>query len=181
MRKDFVAFVRIRSDPQHAADVVENDRGLGEGAGQIGQLTELGMEQPCIEREVEGRKSRKSLAEASIGHQTWRTRAQRVHQTPVRIPDDNVANAAEAAAAGPNVSFEHLLDFGAEPKIRVADDSRTDARRTVSPACRRRGNAIDEFGFADGTKGSIATGSVHGLALHEDGRDDVVTARLDVG
>src|SRR6478672_12137145 len=159
--------------------MVENDRRLGEAAGQVGQLVELRMEQPRIEREAEGRKPRKSLAEASVGHQTRRSRAQRVHQAAVRIPDDDVANAPEAAAAGPNVSLEHLLHLGAPAKISVSDDPGTDARWAVSPARRRRRYAVDELGFAHWTKRRIAIGAIHRLPLHENGGGYVVATRFD--
>ena len=63
----------------------------------------------------------------------------------------------------------------------MTDDPGTDARRAVSPARRRRRNAVDKLGFAHWTKRRIAVGAIHRLTLHENGGGDVVATRFDVG
>jgi hypothetical protein len=48
--ENLVPLVRVPAEPQRSPDMVEHDRLFGERAGQIDQVAELRMIQPCIER-----------------------------------------------------------------------------------------------------------------------------------
>ena len=85
-----------------------------------------------------------------------------------------MADAAEAAAAGGDFSFQYFTRAVAEQKIDMADDAGADRSRTVSAARAHRRDAIDEFNLADRPERFRACGAVHRAGLDIDGRDDVV-------
>ena len=65
--EDFVAIVSIRADAQRAAEVIHNDGGVGEFAGEFGQVGNLGVIQPGVEAEPEGTELCKAFLEFGIG------------------------------------------------------------------------------------------------------------------
>src|ERR1700719_3492671 len=68
LREGLGFFILVRPDPERPADMVEDDRGLRIGAGEIGKLGELGMVKPGLEGEVERRQPRKAGAPGGIEH-----------------------------------------------------------------------------------------------------------------
>ena len=72
--------------------------------------------------------------------------------------------------------LQHVAGFLAVAQIDMADDAGADFGGAVAAGCAHRGDAVDEFGFADRPEGFGAAGAVHRAALHEHGRNDVVAA-----
>src|SRR4051812_48428893 len=73
-----------------------------------------------------------------------------------------------------------FADLTLEGEVGEADDAGGDPRQAIAAACAHRGDAGDEFGLADGAQRLPSRGAVHGVALDEDGRGDVV-AGVQVG
>src|SRR5438270_8192565 len=53
----------IRPDPEYAADMVQNDRRVGKGAGEVNSIRQLRVVLPRFEAELQLRELRKALAE----------------------------------------------------------------------------------------------------------------------
>jgi hypothetical protein len=66
LRKGLGLLVLVRSDPDWPADMVDDDRGLREGAGEVGEIGELGMVKPGLEGKPKGRQPRKAGAPNGI-------------------------------------------------------------------------------------------------------------------
>ncbi len=64
--KDIVAPAGVTAEANRAADMVEHDRRLGEGARQVGEFAELGVVHPSVKAETERRQSGKALAHPPI-------------------------------------------------------------------------------------------------------------------
>jgi hypothetical protein len=62
----------IGADADWPADVVEDDPGVREGAGQIGELVDLRVIEPSVEREAEAAKDSEAVAEGLVGKQARR-------------------------------------------------------------------------------------------------------------
>ena len=113
--------------------MVEDDRGLGMLAGELDQLGELSVIHPGIERQPERCQTAQTFAERGPGeHVGWRIGG-RSACSGYGVPGGDVAHAAEAAAAGGDLGFEHLAHGGAQPEIGIADDSCAHARGPNSP------------------------------------------------
>src|SRR3974390_412100 len=104
--KNFLPPSPIGSDAQYPADMVENDRGIGEGAGQIDRVRQLRMILPRFEAEVELRELCKPLTEIPIQHQVRRHDAGRELADDVAgVPGHSIADATEAAAGNSDLGF----------------------------------------------------------------------------
>src|SRR5215472_8589314 len=64
--ENLVALAGIRAEADRATDMVEHDRRLGEGAGQVDQLAKLGVVHPGVKAETERRKSGEALAHPRV-------------------------------------------------------------------------------------------------------------------
>ena len=65
----------IRADTEHAADMVEDDRGIGEGPREVDRVRQLRMILPGVKAEAERRELRETLAELRIAHEMRRNGA----------------------------------------------------------------------------------------------------------
>ena len=66
IREGLGALAGITAEPDRAADMVEHDLGLGEGARQIDEFAELGMVHPGIEAEAERGEPGEAIAHPPI-------------------------------------------------------------------------------------------------------------------
>ena len=148
----------------------------GKVLGEGGQVGDLRMIQPRVERHVQRGEAGEAFAERVVVHQFGWGRVGGVHQAGVSIVGGDVADAAEPAAAGADMGFQDLGGFFAEAEVDVADDAGADLGGAVAAGGAHGGDAVDEFGFADGFEGLRPGGAVHRAALQEDGGDDVVAA-----
>ncbi len=63
----------VGADPERTTQVIEHDGGRGKGPGQAGQLGNLRVVEPGIEREATPGQLGEALAEASLGKECgWR-------------------------------------------------------------------------------------------------------------
>ena len=92
-----------------------------------------------------------------------------------------MADAAEAAAPGGNLSLEHGLGRIAEQKVDVADNAIADQRLAIASARGHRGDAIGEFHLANRAERLRARGAVHRTAIDIDRGDDVMAGGDVVG
>jgi hypothetical protein len=77
------------------------------------------------------------------------------------------------------VRIEHLADRGTELQVRVSDDAGCDPAGPVEPGGAHRRDAVDELRLTDHAQMLRTVRAVHGAALDEDRRDDVM-ARVHV-
>src|SRR5262249_30621644 len=102
-REYFLVLPGIGSDADRTTNVVEHDLRIGKSARQVGELIDLRVIEPGVEREAEPAKHGKTLPEGLVREQLcWRAVGW-VAQGDVRVPRGDVANAAEAIARGAQV------------------------------------------------------------------------------
>ena len=147
--EDLVALAGVAAEADRAADMVEHDRCLGKGARQIDELAELRVVHPGIEAETKRGQAGEALAHPPVHQQPlWPGD----HRPPCRLVGmrgGDEADAAEAAAAGRDHRFQHLLDRRAERQIGIADDAGADLRLPVGAARSHRRDAVGELDLAD--------------------------------
>lgn len=161
--------------------MIEDDRGVGEGAGEIDRVRQLRMILPGFEAETERGQLGKPLAELGFAHQMRQHHARREFlDRLVLVPRHAVADAAEAPAAGPDLGFQNLAHLGAEGQVGMADDPLGDPARAVPAGRAHRRNAVDELDLADRGHLGRAILAVHRPAFEKDRGNDVVAA-ADVG
>src|SRR5271167_1110240 len=70
--EDLLPAARIGADAEYTADMVEDDRGVGEGAGEVDRVRQLRMILPGLKAEAERGELRETLAEFRLAHQMRR-------------------------------------------------------------------------------------------------------------
>ena len=133
LAEHLVALAGIDTDGQRPSDMVQADARVRERPRQRGQLIDLRMIQPCVERQVQRRQAGKALPERRVRHQSWRRRVGRVHQRRIGIPRCDVANAAEPSAAGTDMCLQHVAHALAQSQIGMADDTGAHLGLAVTP------------------------------------------------
>src|SRR6185436_708182 len=81
---------------ERPADMVEDDRCIGEGVGQLGDLTELRMVEPGVESEVAPGELLEALAPGLVAGQLGRRIGARVADAGVGVPAGLIPDALEA-------------------------------------------------------------------------------------
>jgi hypothetical protein len=87
-----------------------------------------------------------------------------------------VANAAETAVAGRDLSLQHARDAIPQAQVGMPDNAGAQPALAVAAARAHRRRAVDEFDFADRFQLGRAVGPVHRTAFDKDAAGDVVTA-----
>src|SRR6202000_3374323 len=100
-RKPLFTLTLVSGESQRRSDMVENDGCLREVPGQIDQLGQLRLQQPCIERQVEFRELRKALAEIFLRIEPWADPNQGTQHIGICIIRSAVANPGESVTGGP--------------------------------------------------------------------------------
>src|SRR5262249_41981860 len=121
------------------------------------------------------RETGEPLAKSGIEQQALRPVRIEAGSDLVGVPGGRMADAAEAAIAGDDLSFKHGLGAVAKEQIDVADDPRTDQGLAIGAACRHRRDAIDELDLADRAERLWTRCAIHRTRLDIDGCDNVVT------
>src|SRR6516165_2773999 len=96
-----------------AAHVIEDDLRVRKGAREIANVIDLRMVEPGVEGEAEPAENGEPLAEVFVAQETARRAVGRIADRCVGVPGTDVADAAEAVAAGTNVGGQHRLDAAA--------------------------------------------------------------------
>ena len=170
----------VAADADRSAKVVQNQRGVGESACQCGGFGDLVVVAPQLEAQLARRKMSEAGAEVlALIEARARIQAPALHGR-VGVPGRDMANAAEAAAAGLEVRIQDRGYAIAQAQVGPADDTGRDPGRTVIPRGAHRGDAGDKLGLADGPEFGGAARAVHRAAFQEHGCDDVV-AGVEVG
>src|SRR6516164_7381647 len=73
--ENLLPMARIGADTEHSADMIEDDRGVGKGAGEVDRVRQLRMVLPGLEAETEGGELGKAFAELGVAHQMRRYHA----------------------------------------------------------------------------------------------------------
>src|SRR5688572_20999091 len=102
------------------------------------------MEYPRLERVPQRLETCKAFAEHRIQHQVARYFSAVVFPRITRIPDNAVANAAEAPIASRSHRLKHRLDTLAEREIGIADDAGELPRLAVSATRAHGSEAVGE-------------------------------------
>src|SRR5262249_58053402 len=105
----------VGADSNRAADVIEDDLRFRKSARELAHLVDLGMVEPGVEGEAESAENGETFAKAFVAQKTARRAVGRIADRRVGVPGADVADAAEAIAAGANVGGEHRLDSAAPP------------------------------------------------------------------
>jgi hypothetical protein len=179
--EDLVAPICVDAEPDRTAAMVQDDALVREGARQVGELRNLRMEQPGIERQPQRAETGKAFAELRIGQEPLRPRRVGAGHRGVRVPGRGMADAAVAAVAGLDLRFEHGFRLVTEQEIGVADDRGVDGAFAIAAARRLRRDAVGELDFADRFEGLRAARAIHRAAIDVDGSDDVVARGEVVG
>jgi hypothetical protein len=118
----------VIADAEQPADMVEDDRRVGKGGGEVGELADLRMEDPGVERQAERCEPRESSAEAGVGEQARRRPARPIVEQRIVVPIGRLADAAEAALAGVDMRLQDRRHRVAQLQVGVADDARAKPR-----------------------------------------------------
>src|SRR5439155_22022688 len=130
----------------HAAVMVEDDRGIGESAGEVGRVLQLWMILPGFEAEAELGELREAFAEFAIEHLVWRNDARgKPADRIAAIPRHAVAYSSEAPGADRKLSLQHIANLRAGGEVGVADDSLGNAAGAVIAGRTHRRDAVDEL------------------------------------
>ena len=118
-----LAMAGIGADAEWAAEMVEDDRGVGEGARQVGQLGDLRVIAPAFETERARRKFGEAGAKIIAQIELRRRIRAAVRHVLVRVPGGLLAYAAEAPAAGRDLCVQHIAGAGAQRQVRGPDNA----------------------------------------------------------
>src|SRR5947209_9497484 len=174
--EDLVALAGVRPDADRSADMVEDDRCLRKGARQIDKLAKLHEIHPGVEAEAERVELGKALAHFRVEQEPGGAVDRGAARRLVRVRRGDVADAAEAAAAGEDHRLQYLLDLIAEHQIGVSDDAGAHLGLAKDLAGGDRGNAIGELDLAHRLERRRAAGAIHRQPFEIDRRDDVMAA-----
>jgi len=156
--------------------MVENNRCLRKGAGEVDQLAELGVVHPGVKAQAKRSEPGKAFAHPRVHQQTRGPDDRRAPGRLLGMRGGDKADAAETAAAGPDHRLKHLFDRGAEGQIGVSDDAGADPRPVIGSGGSHCRNTVGEFDLADRTQLDRTCGAVHRQPFEVDGRGDVVPA-----
>ena len=151
--------------------------GLGEGAGEVGQLGNLRVVEPAFEAEAALAQLGEALAVGLVEQQLRPRLEPRVGHVVGGVPAGVMADAAEARAHR-HVRVEHLADGRAELQVGVADDARAGAHLAVVAARALRRDAGDELRLTDRPQRLRPVAAIHRAALNEDGLAHIEVGRV---
>src|SRR6266478_6046605 len=156
-----LALAGIWPDRQRSANVIEHDRRVRKGPCQIGDIAELGMEQPRIEAEAQRSQPGKPLAEIAVAVEALGGPRAVDREARVAMPSGAVADAFEAAAGDCDMLLKDAFGAAADPEIDIADDASDAARVPVFSGRTHRRDAVDELGLAERLQFFRPVGAVH--------------------
>src|SRR5258708_17831460 len=108
------------------------------------------MKKPIVERLAETAKESKPLTESLVGQQPWCWVVGGIAHRGVRVPSRDMADAAEAVAAGTNMGRQDRLDASAQRQIGVPDNPRADSGLAVDSAPAHGRGAVGGLSLAHG-------------------------------
>src|SRR5262245_52059687 len=111
--KYLLVLAGIGADSNRAADVIEDDLRFRKSAREIAHVVDLGMVEPGVEGEAEASENGEAFAKVFVAQETARRAVGRIADRRVGVPSTDVADAAEAIAAGTHVGGQHGLDRAA--------------------------------------------------------------------
>src|SRR5208282_4574930 len=138
----------IGTDSKRTAEVIENNRRVGERARECGHHRNLRMVLPGLEAEAQLAQLGKAFAETLRLVQILGRVGVRIPDLRTRVEAPGMTDAAKTRRSRRYVRLQYFLDRGAQRQIREAHDSRRDASLAVLSARALRRDAVDEFGLA---------------------------------
>src|SRR6185312_3110038 len=136
----------IRSHAQHAADMVQDDGRVREGARQIDRVRQLRMVLPRLKAESQFAKLRKAFAEFGVAYLVRRHVAGgELADRVAAVPGNAVADATEPPAADGYLRLQHVAHARAQGQVRVTDDPLGNTARAVIAGSAHRRDAVDEL------------------------------------
>src|ERR1019366_5024487 len=159
----------IRAHTQASANVIEDDRRVRESAGERGDLGELRVVAPALERQAEFCQPREAGAPGGIARNSFLHKAGDMFADLARVVRNGPANAAHSAAGEGDLLLQDVLDFLTQAKIGVTDDRHRHASGAMAAARTHGGNPIDELDLSERPFGVGGTGAVVRSAFDEDG------------
>src|SRR5262249_39649634 len=97
----------IGVDSNRVAQVIEDDLGFRKSTRQMPIVMEVRMVEPGVEGEAEPAENGEPVAEVFVAQETARRAVSRIADRCVGVPGADVADGAEAGAAGANVGGQH--------------------------------------------------------------------------
>ena len=175
--EDLVAASGVGTDPDGPAEVVEDDDRVGERVREVGQVGDVGVIDPALEREPVGAQVRVAATELGIEEQMLGPGRTPRHDGRLR-PGGPVADAAEALGAGRDLRLEHRCHAVTEEQVRRPHDAGRHPGLTVLAARAHGGDALHELRLAHDTELFRTVRPIHRGALDEHGLTDVVRVRV---
>ena len=172
-----VRLAREGTDAERAAEVIEDNGGLGKCACEIGQGRDLGVIAPALEREPARGEVPEPFAEPGVEVQVRPGLGAMIGHVRTLVPRGALPDAAKASAGRQDLAIQHVRRRIAQTQVRSADDASGDPRRTVLSRLAHRRDTGDELRLADRTKRFGAIGPEHRPALDKYRRYDVMAAR----
>src|ERR1700730_17734304 len=105
-RKCLLAFARVGADRERAADMVEHDGRLREGARLIRNIAQLRMEQPRVEGEPERGEPGEPFAEITVAVEPLRGAGAIDRKARILVPGRAIADAFEPPSRDRDVLLE---------------------------------------------------------------------------
>ena len=177
LRCHFVIPVGVWPGAYHSANVIEDDRQVGDLAGEIGQVGQLRKINRSLQQQAHIPQNA-GAGQVIVPQQTALHLA--VLHFRVGIPAHSVANAAKAVGAGGLQSFQYRADGGAHFEVGAPDDGGGGAAFPIAARCAFLGNPLDELHLAYGAELLRPVGAVFGAGLNKHRGTDIVAA-VDVG
>ena len=160
--------------------MVEADGLVGKGAGEIDDIAQLRLENPCIEGQAHLAEMREPFPKTGAAIEAFRRVEGRAEDFGIGIPGALVADALEPAIAGCDQSLQDRCGPVAQHHVGMADNACTGAVISVETARRLRRDAVHILDLAHDLHVLVPVEVVEGAAFHEDRGDDVV-AGVGVG
>src|SRR5690606_29625077 len=138
----------IAGDVERRAAMVEHDRLIGKGAGEMKHVAKLRLEHPGVEGQPALAELGHPVAKGCVAIEAFGRVEGRAEHVRIGVPGGLMTHADEAGRRGLQ-GVEHFARRRTQPEVRMADDRRTGAVGAIKTACPLRGDAIDELDFAD--------------------------------
>src|SRR6266702_7180736 len=124
----------IGADSDRPADMVEDDPRIRECVREVCEFVDLRMIEPGVEGKAEAAEDGKPRPEAFVRREPGPRAVGRIAHRGIRVPGDDVADAAEAVAAGAQMSRQNRFDPVPERQIRMPDNASADFGLAIDSA-----------------------------------------------
>ena len=145
--------------------MIEDDRRIGKRPGEVGEVGDVRVIDPALERQSVRPEMGVSSPEVCLQQHMLRKVGRLVGRHGGIRPRRTMADAPKALRARRDLRFEHRRHPVTQPEVGGADDARRHPRLTVSATRAHRRDALHEFRLADHPELFRTVGTIHRRAL----------------